>query len=118
MLTDAGVDTGAMLLSRETEIGELETAGELTDRLNRSLGILKFARRMSSEEMMRRLSDVKLGLSIGLFEGMTAAELDKLATLGQPASIASTLTGSPSSAQRDEARAKLLRVGLKECKVF
>ena len=34
MLTDAGVDTGDMLLSRETEIGELETAGELTERLS------------------------------------------------------------------------------------
>ena len=35
MLTDAGVDTGDMLLSRSTEIGELETAGELSDRLSR-----------------------------------------------------------------------------------
>ena len=34
MLTDAGVDTGAMLLSRETEIGELETAAELSERLS------------------------------------------------------------------------------------
>ena len=33
MLTDAGVDTGDMLLSRKTKIGELETAGELTVRL-------------------------------------------------------------------------------------
>ena len=33
MLTDAGIDTGAMLLKAETEIGELETAGELTVRL-------------------------------------------------------------------------------------
>ena len=33
MLTDAGMDTGAMLLKREVEIGALETAGELTDRL-------------------------------------------------------------------------------------
>lgn len=93
-------------------------SGELADRLNRSLGILKFARRMSTDEMMRRLSDVKLGLSIGLFEGMSAKDLDKLATLGQPASIASTLTGSPTPSQRDEARAKLLRVGLSDCKVF
>lgn len=35
MLTDAGMDTGAMLLKSETEIGELETAGELTERLSR-----------------------------------------------------------------------------------
>ena len=33
MLTDVGIDTGDMLISRETPIGELETAGELTDRL-------------------------------------------------------------------------------------
>ena len=34
MLTDAGVDTGDMLLRRETDIGELETAGELSERLS------------------------------------------------------------------------------------
>ena len=33
MLTDAGVDTGDMLLRRETDIGEMETARELTERL-------------------------------------------------------------------------------------
>jgi len=33
MLTDIGMDTGAMLLKAETEIGEMETAGELTARL-------------------------------------------------------------------------------------
>lgn len=35
MLTEAGIDTGDMLLRRETPIGALETAGELTDRLSR-----------------------------------------------------------------------------------
>ena len=34
MFTDAGIDTGDMALSVETEIGELETAGELTQRLS------------------------------------------------------------------------------------
>ena len=33
MLTDIGLDTGDILLMRETEIGENETAGELFDRL-------------------------------------------------------------------------------------
>lgn len=33
MLTDAGIDTGDMLAARATPIGELETAGELTERL-------------------------------------------------------------------------------------
>lgn len=34
MLTDAGIDTGDMLLSCETDIGDMETAGELTQRLS------------------------------------------------------------------------------------
>lgn len=34
MLTDAGVDTGAVLLRRETDIGETETAAELSVRLS------------------------------------------------------------------------------------
>ena len=34
MLTDPGIDTGDMLLSRQVEIGENETAGELTLRLS------------------------------------------------------------------------------------
>lgn len=34
MLTDIGMDTGDMLLKRETQIGEMETAGELTQRLS------------------------------------------------------------------------------------
>ena len=34
MLTDVGMDTGDMLLRRETEIGDMETAGELTKRLS------------------------------------------------------------------------------------
>ena len=33
MFTDIGMDTGDMLLSRETPIGDTETAGELSDRL-------------------------------------------------------------------------------------
>lgn len=35
MLTDRGIDTGDMLRSRSTPIGELETAGELTERLSK-----------------------------------------------------------------------------------
>ena len=35
MLTDVGIDTGAMLLRAETPVGENETAGELTERLSK-----------------------------------------------------------------------------------
>ena len=35
MMMDAGIDTGDMLLQEETDIGESETCGELTERLSR-----------------------------------------------------------------------------------
>ena len=35
MMMDRGIDTGDMLLTAETEIGETETCGELTERLSR-----------------------------------------------------------------------------------
>lgn len=92
--------------------------GELADRLHRSLGVLKFARRLSTGEMMQRLSDVKLGLSLGLFEGITCKDIDKLITCAQPASVAATLSGSSTAEQRDETRAKMVRLALKDCQVY
>ena len=35
MMMDRGIDTGDMLMKAETEIGETETCGELTERLSR-----------------------------------------------------------------------------------
>ncbi len=92
--------------------------GELADRLHRSLGMLKFARRLSTGEMMQRLSDVKLGLSLGLFEGVTIKDVDKLIPCAQPASVAATLSGVTTAEQRDEARAKMVRLALKDCQVY
>lgn len=50
MLTERGIDTGDMLLKAETEIGELETAGELTVRLSEMGG------RLLAETMPKYLS--------------------------------------------------------------
>lgn len=88
--------------------------GELTDRLYRSLGILKYARRLSTKEMMQRLSDIRLGLSLNLFEGISYDELETLATNMQPASLSASLAQSGGE-DRDKARAKAVRIALKDC---
>ncbi len=49
MMMDRGIDTGDMLLRAETEIGETETCGELTERLSRMGADLL-------EETLRRLT--------------------------------------------------------------
>ena len=49
MMMDRGIDTGDMLLRAETEIGETETCGELTERLSR-IGSELLAETLSSLE--------------------------------------------------------------------
>ena len=51
MMMDAGIDTGDMLLAAETEIGEGETCGELTERLSR----------IGAELLIRTILEMKAG---------------------------------------------------------
>ena len=51
MMMDAGIDTGDMLLKAETEIGESETCGELTERLSR----------IGAELLIRTIAEMKAG---------------------------------------------------------
>ena len=51
MMMDAGIDTGDMLLTAETEIGESETCAELTERLSR----------IGAELLIRTIGEMKAG---------------------------------------------------------
>ncbi len=51
MMMDAGIDTGDMLLKAETEIGESETCGELTERLSQ----------IGAELLIRTIAEMKAG---------------------------------------------------------
>lgn len=89
--------------------------GQLSDRIHRSLGILKYARRLSTTEMMQRLSDVRLGLSLNIFDGIGYDEIEALTTKMQPASIQAAIGKKSTGDERDEARAKAVRLALKDC---
>lgn len=89
--------------------------GQLSDRIHRSLGILKYARRLSTSEMMQRLSDVRLGLSLNIFAGIGYSDIENLTTRMQPASIQAAVGANASGEARDEARAKAVRLALKDC---
>ena len=68
--------------------------------------------------MMQRLSDVKLGMSLGIFEGITSEEIEKLSTKCQPASIETAIGNETTPEDRDAARAKAVRIALKDCNVY
>jgi len=87
---------------------------ELSDRIGRSIGICGYAVKMAFEEFMQHISNIKLGVSMGLAEGITMAEADELIVSCQRASLSKTAGKELDTQQENIARAERLRVALKE----
>ena len=80
---------------------------ELEDKLWRSYGTLKFARKISSSEAKTLLSDVMIGKNMGIIN--TGASLTELMVMSEPAHIAESAGKQLTSAERDKKRAQMLR---------
>ena len=86
------------------------------DKVYRSLGIFASARIMSSEESFKLLSDVRLGVDMGIIKDVKIEALNEIMLLIQPASL-QKVAGKPLSiAERDIKRADLIRQKLLETK--
>ena len=81
----------------------------IEDQIYRSFGILKHARRITTKEMVELLSDVKLGLSLGLIAGIKHSELHNLLLEGRPNLLQVNVGKSLDEEQRDYYRANLVR---------
>jgi len=91
-----------------------ERREQLQDRVGRSYGILKHARIISSEESMRRLSDLKMGLDLGLTEGTQPGQLIELMIMTRPAFLLQEKQRELTPLQRDVLRADLIRKSLNQ----
>ncbi|NMA96346.1 MAG: protein arginine kinase [Clostridiales bacterium] len=60
---------------------------ELEDSIYRSLGILKYAKRIGLKEFMSLLSQVRLGVTLGIIKSIDIMEVDKIMVAGQPANV-------------------------------
>lgn len=85
------------------------------DKLFRSLGTLTSARIISTEESLKLLSDVRLGVIMGLMGGMELEELNELMIAVQPAYLQRLSGGQLSPDERDLKRAGMLREKLASC---
>ena len=88
---------------------ELAKTPQMQDRIFRSLGILKHARLLSGKEFMSLISPVRMGVALGMIEGLTLETIGKLLVDAQPAMLMKTLGRELTSEERDTARAKLVR---------
>lgn len=78
------------------------------DKIYRSMGILKNARIIDSNESMNLLSNVKLGIEMGLIDNMKSRDIDKLFIEIQP-SHQQMMSGQSKAQERDIKRAEYLR---------
>ncbi|WP_209125293.1 protein arginine kinase [Alkalihalobacillus sp. BA299] len=86
---------------------------QLEDRVFRSFGILSNSRIIESKEAAQRLSEVRLGIDLGLIHGISGNILNELMILTQPGFLQQFAGETLSPNQRDERRAALIRERLK-----
>ena len=86
-----------------------ENRERLEDRLYRSYGIFSNARIMSSQEFMKLLSDVRLGINLEIIKGISLKKMNELMIATQPANIIKRFDGNLSAEQRDMKRAEMIR---------
>jgi protein arginine kinase len=90
---------------------ELATAEreKLEDRVWRSWGLLRSARLMTSEEAMRHLSSLRLGVAMGVFKNLDLPQLQRLFLNTQPAHLQRIEGRVLESGDRDAVRASYIR---------
>lgn len=79
------------------------------DKVFRALGVLRYARRLSTQELIEQAAWLRLGAAIGLCSEPGLHRLDRTVLRGHPGHLALHGLGSTDSDQRDRARADLVR---------
>lgn len=82
---------------------------ELEDKIYRSLGILENAVLLNSNECLDLLSNVRMGVELGIIKDVDNMSLNSLLLETQPAAIQKRLNANLSDKERDFNRAKLVR---------
>lgn len=82
---------------------------ELENRIFRAYGILTNARMISGNEAMTLISDVKLGVSLGMLHHVTLERLNQLTSMIQPGYLQQHYGENLNEVERDIKRAELIR---------
>ena len=85
---------------------------KLHDKVSRALGILQSARTITSEETMHLLSSLRLGINLGLIDGIEIPTINELFIHTQPAHLQKRSGNPMESADRNAARATQIRTKL------
>ena len=85
----------------------------LTDRILRSVGILRSAHMISTAEFIQRFADARLGVSMGIVRDVTCEQLGTLLVEAMPATLTLSSESTPrTETARDQLRAQKIRTVL------
>lgn len=82
---------------------------ELENRIFRSLGVLKYSRIIESKEAATCISDVRLGIDLGIIKNISESILNELMVLTQPGFLQHYANKVLQTNERDILRASLIR---------
>lgn len=85
----------------------------LEDQIFRSYGILKYSRILESNEAAKRISNVRLGIDLGIIDHLSHSMLNELIVLIQPGFLQHYADKMLTASERDIMRATLIRERLK-----
>lgn len=86
----------------------------LEDKVYRAYGILSQCRKISSSELNELLSEIKMGTDLGIIKELTDLKVKKLNILTKPASLQKYFGKEMAGEERDQKRAELIQLILKE----
>ncbi|MBP1744678.1 MAG: mcsB [Firmicutes bacterium] len=95
--------------TRAREVAYKNYKYEIEDRAARSLGILKSAVLLTSSECLKLLSDVRLGIEMGIIKTVSIGTVDALIMDVQPATIQKQVGKNLTKEEINLARAKLVK---------
>ncbi len=82
---------------------------DLEDKVYRSYGILANCRKIGLNETLELLSDVKLGVDLGIIKEVTDLKVQKIYTLAKPANLQKNFGNTYDTVERDFKRSELIR---------
>jgi protein arginine kinase len=93
-----------------------EASEQIKDKIWRSYGILKYARVLTSEEVMNLLSALRLGVAISVIDFIDIPKINELLLLSQPAHLQKFHGEEMNQDARDFVRAEMIREKLAKIK--
>jgi protein arginine kinase len=88
---------------------QIETKAKLLDRVSRSFGIMSYAAIIDSKEAAQRLSDVRLGIDLGIIKNVPMQVINELMVMTQPGFLQQHAGEKLTAEERDIRRAQLIR---------